>query len=390
MDITKVREWINGTFKEFVCGVITGVFGAIVLALLATVISVLSGYLFPEVLGVLKLKHSPENSLWTSLFLLELFNLYITIIVSFIVLFGLREYLTTANLKNEREKLHQTIRSMPPIGIMSKFKKLYDFATNYIAGQTLGSENQGKEKLEQLKAIDDSIRLCTDALSSLAFNFQKDDLARFAANVMTYHSVEGLGDEDKARVLNLLDGMIELPSFDGIKGYLMLDKALTSSTTIDSSFAVDELAENFALPIPELVHSRHNSSLSRLLPGAPVALEFGVYIIEDTHTIRDEINLKCDIPTSIGDNIHKYFTETDAGRAIRSFISLRLTRFNHDINERSPLGVVNIHCDKVKLFADDEVARSFVALSQPFLDLIAKLIFRRYELQTSNDGIELQ
>lgn len=378
--LSAVVDWVRKIF----CVIITGSITSVTLALLATVISVLSGHLFADVVRILKQPIDKNPSLFKQLVVLELFPFFVVLICIFILLFLLHDYFVKSGVEKERANLYRTIRSMPPIGIMGKFSELYRKTTEYITNNTKTNEFDGKLPNEKLALIDDSIRLCTDALSSLAYAFQRDNKARFAANVMTYHLIDSLKeDSDKEAVLDLLDNMIETRSFDGLQGYLMLDKRLTSSTDDpNDSFAVDELAENFALPVPDSIHSRHNDKLLRVLPGAPYALFFGEHIVDDTHEIKSAIRSGCDLATSISENIHKYFTECDPGKAIRSFVSLRFTRFNEELNEHVALGVVNVHCDQVKLFEEDDVARSFIALSQPFLDLIAKLLIRRDELQS--------
>lgn len=378
--LSAVVDWVKNMFRVIITGSITSV----ILALLAIVISVLSGHLSVGVLSTPKQPTDENLNLFQGLYSLELFPLLLILSIVFIILFLLHDNFVKTGIVKERDNLYRTIRSMPPIGIMSEFSELYKRTVAYISEHTKTKEFLDKSPAEKLVQIDDSIRLCTDALSSLAYAFQRNNKARFAANVMTYHPVEILEEEnDKEAVLNLLDNMIENRSFDGLQGYLMLDKNLTSSTDDpNDSFAVDKYAENFALPVPDSTHSRHNNSLLRVLLGAPYALFFGEYIVDDTREIKSAIRTKCDLPASIGENVHKYFTESEQGKLVRSFISQRFTRFDENLNKRVALGVVNVHCNQVKLFEEDEVARSFIALSQPFLDLIAKLLIRRDKLQS--------
>ena len=92
-------------------------------------------------------------------------------------------------------------------------------------------------------------------------------------------------------------------------------------------------------------------------------------IVEDTLDLWDWVSANCNLPPETADQIQQYFQST-TGQRIRSIFSYAILNA-----AGKPIGVLNIHSDRPKLFnVSVERSEQFQALSVPLLQLLVNCL----------------
>lgn len=292
-------------------------------------------------------------------------------LICFCFIFLNREISVAVKAHEKEIKLIDTVRTMPPSDIMPKYAALYRNILLYI------EENVKENQPPAEKDIDNAIRLSLAALTSLVSSFhQKMGRPRYAANIMTYVSLDSIAESDRESIQKGLMRFTESQSFEGIDGVLWLQGELSSSTDNETGEMDKDphLENDIAIPIPDPNYSAP-SGRPRFLPGAAAAFMLGDHSVEDTHALLEqyeESNYWNEIPRSVFEKIDRYFKENAGGKKVRSFISIRIS--NSPTENALPLGVVTIHCDERKLFVSDWAYESFLALAAPITWQISELL----------------
>ncbi len=371
--IDGIKALINGCVV-----LLSSASGAVLLTIMATFIGLVGGLYASELRSyypwcVIEQKECAGYAWKISAFYLVLF--------AFAVLFYLRERATSIHADKRESELLSAIRTMPPANVMQSFEIAYKLFLSRVEESDQIVVEGGNGNLDQ---IDEGIRNGLDAMTVLAADFQRTPGTRYAANIMLFRATPDIQDHEREAVFERLGPYVDGQSLDGLAGILDLLPELSASTDDqDDSFDPDPSLKPMALPVPREERSKNNGQ-KRYLPGAPTALVEGRYLIDDTHRLLAiyETQREYDLPPGIFQKIDSYFRETNEGQMVRSFMSLML--YYRDpglVGDEIAIGVVNIHSDRVNLFANRELAAHYESLCQPFILGLARMIRNRKKLQ---------
>lgn len=300
--------------------------------------------------------------------------LFWCLLLLFSILFYFRHFMThktqnrlieqTEKIENQGNFLENLIRTLPPEDFLYSFSEIYNLC-HKAAWKPFKYKNSDLQ--EHINDIEHAIRTILDGVVALTAIFDgKPKSVIYAANIMIYKSISDLPPSE---VDNISDKILFVEKgFDvtHLAGVLRLRENLSTTTETEKPIPDAELRELY-LPIPSPTLSE--SGLCRYLPGAPAAFikdEMSIYI--DTHTLGSWCRKKGDFSPSLCDNLEAYF-RSEKGKKIRSFVSLPLSNPRKD----SPIGVLNIHRDKVGIMAEKKPSLHFLPLMQPYLSLIIDL-----------------
>lgn len=299
----------------------------------------------------------------------------------FAILFYVRELAISVHAEKREVELLAAIRTMPPTKVMQAFAFAYKLFLSRVEQSDAIAKAGAVGEAEE---INEGIRNGLDAMTVLAAEFQRVPNARYAANIMLFRSTSDIPAEEHQAIFERLGPFVDCHTLEGLAGILDLIPELSASTDDqDDSFDPDPSLKPMALPVPKEERSKNNGQ-KRYLPGAPTALIEGRYLIDDTHrlSLEYETQKEYDLPPGIFQQIDSYFHKTEAGRAVRSFMSLMLYyRQPGTTGNENTIGVVNIHSDQVNLFASRELAAQYESLCQPFILGLARMIQNRKVLQ---------
>lgn len=373
-------EPVHGRFKSLADGAIVllrSASGAVLLTIMATLIGLVGGLYSKELRS-----YYP----WCVVEQMECtgyawkISAFYSALLAFALLFYLRERATSINADKREAELLSAIRTMPPANVMQSFEFAYKIFLSHVEESDL-IVARGNNSLAE---IDEGIRNGLDAMTVLAADFQRIPGARYAANIMLFRATSDIPDGDLQGVFERLGPYEDGRSLEGLAGILDLQPELSASTDDqDDSFDADPSLKPMALPVPKVAKSKNNGQ-KNYLPGAPTALFEGRYLVDDTHRLLAiyETQREYDLPPGIFQKIDCYFRETNEGQKVRSFMSLLLYyREPGPVGDENMIGVVNIHSDRVNLFAGRELAAHYESLCQPFILGLARMIRNRQKLQ---------
>lgn len=259
--------------------------------------------------------------------------------------------------------LQRLIRTMPPADFLSLHSQIYQDAASVVA-------RTSSIPVEKLSPDDvrKTVRGVLDCVATLAHVFDGREDAVYGTNIMLYRATSEMHNDELERYNDLLEFREDGTDVRQLRGILILEKGLSTSTDVKGPEADPRLRE-FALPIPRVAWS---GDKSKVLPGAPSAFTKDGQGFEgywDTRTIGDWCEARCELSAGVVRRFRAYFGE-EMGDRIRSFVSIPLTR----PGEKSPCAVLNIHRNVPDVLRDREAAEHFVALIGPMKVLIVQLI----------------
>jgi hypothetical protein len=291
----------------------------------------------------------------------------------FSALFLAREIAIGKTLKQERIDLYKAISHSPSPQLMEKFAEVYDLLTRAAS----------KVETSKQDVLDREIVLGLGGLIALLKAYQPSwsgtNSARIVASIMIYKPIAEIAEARRPAMLDALKPFLFNPgTFTGLAGVLEVIPSFSLVEFDENAVGIDEDLAPLVLPIPENRASPHNRNLSRILLGSPTAYLEKSTNINDTHGLRQiyQDRSKYDIPNSVIENEHRFFTETEQGKLVRSIFSIR---FGEE-GAGSVSGVLNFHCDKVGLFLNDHLTSNFIALSKPIVHRLEELLNKRLKV----------
>lgn len=319
------------------------------------------------------LNHDIEISIWS-------FNLhsgfFYTALFLFFMIFVLREREVANIIKRKDLELQDTLRTMPPEGVLEKHDENYRLVRAYLDRFVYTNRwSNDPPTFPDTKTINMAIRLCLDSLCTTAKKFEKFHInSRYAANIMLYY--ENDGQLKTGNIKNLSLGALTPSTMPNYPGFLDMDKELTSCTNDKDSFSKDNEVRRLIIPVPA---DSRSGEIQKFHRGAQEAFlgDYGYDYIEDTHMLdcKDDNVLENNFELSR----QKYFTDTDDGKLIRSFISIAINHPDYQNGkwEDSRVGVINIHHNHSNLFATKKHEYDYFSLIQHIVSEISYLILLR-------------
>jgi len=290
-------------------------------------------------------------------------------LIVFTILYITRKTLVESSLRRREEKLVTVLQTMPPAGTLFRFEQVFKVTSKAVhAGLEELSRYEGDEKKEYLEQL---IRIVLQAILNLAHAFDGQPRCRYAANVMIFRASSDIGASEIDRITSITKFISNETDIYKLKGILELRTPLSTTTDDAESPQMDESLLEMALPVPKELVSQTNG-LYNCLPGAPLAfMTLTGQIVEDTLDLWDWVSENCNLPPETADQIQQYF-QSDIGQRIRSIFSYAILEA-----EGKPIGVINIHSDRPRLFnVSVERSEQFQALSVPLLQLLVICLTR--------------
>lgn len=268
--------------------------------------------------------------------------------------------------QRQTRKLEKLLRTLPPEGFLTRASQVYAICEEAI--QTV--EVAGTRTADDLAP---AIRLVIEALVSLAFEFDgRPHDARYAGNVMTFAAPPYAEIATIRAGIKFVDPITDI---NLLKGVLKTEPKFSTATDVSGAAEDPHLAE-FYLPVPP--SDRDSNGLWNALPGAPMAFVRNRWAgYHDSSTLSEWCDSKGNFKPEICRAIAAYFSG-DAGKWVRSFISIPLCEFGQD----SPFAVLNIHRDSPGMLRSVEPSPSrasapammFFQISVPMLSILARLL----------------
>lgn len=282
-----------------------------------------------------------------------------------LVLFGIMFFERQRYDDAARERLETTsaniktlVETLPPKAFRSQYARQSHSSWNALA--TVAPRHLGSDVTAEKFA--GFIRSLLQSIATLAFVYDDQPSASYAANVMLFEEPSTSAEAFTQNVLSALKFIPADIDLHQLRGVLLLRSDL-SATTAKASPDVDETVPVIALPVPK--DPKHGARWA-LLPGAPIAFVTGeIDGYADSRTLVSWCVEKGDFAPSVVDAVAQYF-EQGAGKDIRSFISRPL--FSDD---GRPIGVLNLHADRTNILGPATDRREiFQAVVTPlFLEL---------------------
>ena len=223
----------------------------------------------------------------------------------------------------------------------------------------------------KLDELVDAIRAILASAASLAESYDVGSGARYAANVMFFVPnlrVHPYFEDEYWKVVRFKPKWCD-EKLDLVDGILILKKEL--SATAGNPRAADAIKD-----IGFIVENKPLSDKWRILPGAPRAFAGGLgeqkYAAHGYSDIAKIALLNKEdflIEKDILEEIKNYYSK-DEGASVKSFVALTIPRVRN--KAANPLGVLNIHSDRVGMLGGDrEKYQIFAQLMAPFISELA-------------------
>jgi hypothetical protein len=261
-------------------------------------------------------------------------------------------------------ELSRLIRTLPPSDFLSTFRKIFWDCGNAL----VETVNSAPEELTR-EAIEGAIRIVLFGVATLA---QKFDAAApdvvYAANIMLFRPAINLSGNDGEKVRANLRFLPTETDLRALRGVLILERTLSTTTASGSPPGADDSLTPLALPVPTEIRDQQTGRW-KALPGAPMAFSTGgleAYV--DTLTLGAWCRREGDFPESIAAGIDEYFRSNRA-QSVRSFISIAIKPLRGDA-----IGVLNIHRNQPGLLEEKEPVQQFAPLVSPFVFVLIRLL----------------
>jgi hypothetical protein len=270
------------------------------------------------------------------------------------------------DLVDQAKELERLVRIMPPIKFLDSFATLYQNLDESAEG-SLGSPQPPFE----IDVVEKGVRVALSAIATLARIFDGDrPLERYAGNVMLFKESKTMSDAEATEITKYLKFCEHGVSIRNLSGVLILEPALSTTTTVDA-FSPDATLAKFALPVP--VKSKAGDRYI-VLPGAPLAfIENRPDVHEDFSRLRQWCEQNGDFTQSVKDELSDYLA-SQVGH-MQSFISIPLS-----LPTKSPFAILNVHSRRTGLLRDHpDAVQQFVVIIKPLQAILIKLLLARSE-----------
>ncbi|MGB8412361.1 MAG: hypothetical protein WCE23_06000 [Candidatus Binatus sp.] len=221
-----------------------------------------------------------------------------------------------ARLDQRSDKLEGLIRTIPPTDFLFTFGEIF-----WECGQAWWEIINSKTEITA-GAVEEAIRIVLGGAAKLAKKFDAalPDVI-YAANVMLFIPSERLNDKKIAEVKDSLRFADAETDLRALKGVLILERELSTTTVRGTLGQRDDSLVPLALGVP---HETHDPSGRRwrVLPGAPMAFcSGGLALYVDTRTLGEWCRTEGDFPPSTATAVEEYFNDSRSA-SDRSFVSI--------------------------------------------------------------------
>lgn len=235
--------------------------------------------------------------------------------------------------------------------------------------------------------VNQAIRTVLGSILETARDYDKVGDIKYSANIMIWR-------ESKTNIesKNYLSPVVNALNNPNYSGFLELLPELSTNTSQDANYGVDDLVSALVLPVHNNKSDVPDSNMNlftHLLPGAPYAFANKIYAsfgtINELFTWLDSV---CAESLEVKNVIKDYFRENPGAR-IKSFASLPILLPSIDApdSEANPIAVLNIHSETENIL-DDNGESLFQPLLEPFLMLLSTLLLKRTDLLSCGQTIQ--
>lgn len=264
--------------------------------------------------------------------------------------------------------LINAVSTIPPKDFLLLFHRLYLDTKKVIKNYFDTSEETKKEDIEAL------IRLVLNALLTLVNKFDRaNDGTQYGLNIMIFQdfSKKDINPEKYKNNILFIENETDINKLHGVLE-LNIQFSVSSISTDESNNNNDANLRPITLPIPKeskvSVGNNYSKTLSRVLPGAPIAfVENKMSRFTDSTKIVEWCENEGDFTFKVKTQIEQYFCK-DNYYYMKSFLSLPLPNYSSSMK-----GVLNIHSNQKGLLENENI-KQFIIIVDPFLQELINLI----------------
>jgi hypothetical protein len=290
-----------------------------------------------------------------------------------------REWSVDRQRVESEKRLEETIRTMPPRGYVLEFARYFELCHKAVRAL----EGEANPTRDQIRPV---VRVVLSSIAHLARRFDGAEGSMYAANIMLYFENSSAWKANSGIASDLSIKFVERDTAADRVPVLVMDKTLSASTksgpagTNQPDPDMNDIVD-VALPVPKQEQGGRTDDGKRwrVLPGAPLTF----FTLEPTsYQDTDGLGKWCrdhgDFSESVCLEVDRYFGQELAKAGIRSFASIPLA----SIDDKFPIGVLNLHANRVGILTDPGAPSQFFPLVRPFTALLADSL-RKY-LSTKN------
>jgi len=295
---------------------------------------------------------------------------WLTAVLGTLMFFAAQQASENERTKSERRlekrsiQLAQLVRTLPPADFLSTFRQIFWECSVALEGILDATETELNPSL-----VEGAVRVVLAGVAKLAQKFDgASSDVRYAANIMLFRPTGGLPDPEVDKIRAILRFAPPETDLRALRGVLILERGLSTTNKIGIPLEADPDLVPLALAVPKTDHDPQTNRW-RVLPGAPMAFCTGsLEAYTDTNTLGEWCRREGDFPESTASAIDNYFKSQPAQRD-RSFVSIALKPFDGE-----PIGVLNVHRDRVGLLKEKEPVQQFTPLVSPFVFMLISMV----------------
>ncbi|HEU0300487.1 MAG TPA: hypothetical protein VFR37_13550 [Longimicrobium sp.] len=261
-------------------------------------------------------------------------------------------------LLDQTEQLRHLVQSMPPANFLDVYGRQVELShRTHVDAYEMAAENpRASDELAQMT------RVILRAIGKVFAVYDNAEGAAIGVNIMLFVRPDRLPDPR----LDFAPADLSLEELDGA---LLTDRRLSARTDRQGSEPDPDLVE-LALPVPKRRFIQAGGREYRcVLPGAPFAwTERTTVAYASQAELLEWCVRECAFPEPVLNSLRDYFR--GAGHPVQSFVSLPLLTPNGD----APLGVLNVHSDRLGLLEARPPDEKLHALLKPLLALVVDML----------------
>ena len=284
-------------------------------------------------------------------------------------------------LQKNADKIREAVFTLPPSGFLKAFSE----ETTSIYSRLLSGLPRQVDPSTQITELELIIRKLLSGVARLANAYDPARRARYAANVMIYIQRADNApyfpvEYTKEKIRQFLQNVHDPEDLEGI---LVLQKEL--SATVDTQDKPDDTLQDVIFGIPPI--RNNDSEILEIAPGAarafvnwriekaeaPTALRHAIHGLDDIRTMTraDLERDHCTLSEEVISKLHDFYRYNGPGGNIVSFQAYPLVLADQ---ERTAIGVLNIHCDK-PTFLGPVSPQEAIRRQQSFAGMVTPLVF---------------